>query len=103
MLCSSCCGGRREWTQPFFEVDSYRTSRSGWRRRAAARRGHREGAHEGHAAHRIGGGARAGRRLDDALRKALTNDYPELEHIELEDYRVRVLAETHGPAPWSAC
>ena len=34
--------------------------------------------------------------LDDALRKALTNDYPELEHIELEDYRVRVLAETHG-------
>ncbi len=34
--------------------------------------------------------------LDDALRKALTNDYPELRHIELEDYRVRVLAETHG-------
>src|SRR4026209_1713190 len=34
--------------------------------------------------------------LDDALRKALTNDYPELRHIELEDYRARVLAETHG-------
>jgi len=36
--------------------------------------------------------------LDDALRKALANDYPELQHIELEDYRVRVLAETHGTA-----
>ena len=34
--------------------------------------------------------------LDNALRKALTNDYPELEHITLEDFRVRVLDETHG-------
>jgi 2-isopropylmalate synthase len=34
--------------------------------------------------------------LDNALRKALTNDYPELEHISLEDFRVRVLDETHG-------
>ena len=29
--------------------------------------------------------------LDNALRKALANEYPELEHISLEDYRVRVL------------
>jgi 2-isopropylmalate synthase len=34
--------------------------------------------------------------LDNALRKALTNDYPELEHMALEDYRVRVLEESHG-------
>jgi 2-isopropylmalate synthase len=34
--------------------------------------------------------------LDNALRKALTNDYPELEHMSLEDYRVRVLEESHG-------
>jgi 2-isopropylmalate synthase len=34
--------------------------------------------------------------LDNALRKALTNDYPELEHMSLEDYRVRVLDESHG-------
>jgi 2-isopropylmalate synthase len=34
--------------------------------------------------------------LDNALRKALTNDYPELEHLTLEDFRVRVLDETHG-------
>jgi 2-isopropylmalate synthase len=34
--------------------------------------------------------------LDNALRKALANDYPELEHMTLEDYRVRVLSETGG-------
>jgi 2-isopropylmalate synthase len=34
--------------------------------------------------------------LDNALRKALANDYPELEHISLEDFRVRVLDETSG-------
>ena len=34
--------------------------------------------------------------LDDALRKALANDYPELGHMTLEDYRVRVLGEDVG-------
>jgi 2-isopropylmalate synthase len=34
--------------------------------------------------------------LDNALRKALANEYPELEHISLEDYRVRVLDDTVG-------
>jgi 2-isopropylmalate synthase len=34
--------------------------------------------------------------LDNALRKALTNDYPELAHMALEDYRVRVLDESVG-------
>jgi 2-isopropylmalate synthase len=34
--------------------------------------------------------------LDNALRKALSNEYPELEHITLEDYRVRVLDENIG-------
>jgi 2-isopropylmalate synthase len=34
--------------------------------------------------------------LDNALRKALANDYPQLEHMSLEDYRVRVLEESHG-------
>jgi 2-isopropylmalate synthase len=86
------------WTQPFFEIESYRV----------------------HVEERVGDGepplAEAtvkvvtnGTRhiesaegqgpvgaLDNALRKALTNDYPELEHISLEDFRVRVLDETHG-------
>jgi 2-isopropylmalate synthase len=86
------------WAQPFFEVASYRV----------------------HVEERVGDGepplAEAtvkvitkGTRhiesaegqgpvgaLDNALRKALTNDYPELEHFTLEDFRVRVLDETHG-------
>jgi len=86
------------WEQPFFRVDSYRV----------------------HVEERVGDGepplAEAtvkvetkGTRhiesaegdgpvgaLDNALRKALTNDYPELEHMSLEDYRVRVLEDSHG-------
>ena len=34
--------------------------------------------------------------LDNALRKALANEYPALGQMSLEDYRVRVLDETHG-------
>jgi 2-isopropylmalate synthase len=34
--------------------------------------------------------------LDDALRKALGNEYPALGDMTLEDFRVRVLDETHG-------
>jgi 2-isopropylmalate synthase len=86
------------WTQPFFEIESYRV----------------------HVEERVGDGEEPlaeatvkvvtkGTRhiesaegqgpvgaLDNALRKALANDYPELEHITLEDFRVRVLDETHG-------
>jgi 2-isopropylmalate synthase len=86
------------WSQPFFEIESYRV----------------------HVEERVGDGepplAEAtvkvetkGTRhiesaegqgpvgaLDTALRKALANDYPELDVMSLEDYRVRVLDETHG-------
>ncbi|MFZ5774795.1 MAG: citramalate synthase [Thermodesulfobacteriota bacterium] len=34
--------------------------------------------------------------LDKALRKALTRFYPQLEEMELSDYKVRVLASEHG-------
>jgi len=34
--------------------------------------------------------------LDNALRKALNSFYPQLEHMELLDYKVRVLASEHG-------
>jgi 2-isopropylmalate synthase len=86
------------WQQPFFEVQSYRVHVE---ERVAddepplaeatvkvVTKGtrHIESA-EGHGP--VGA-------LDNALRKALTNDYPELEHISLEDFRVRVLDETHG-------
>jgi 2-isopropylmalate synthase len=86
------------WTQPFFEIESYRVhveERAGDDEAPLAEatvkvvtKGTR---HIESAEGRGPVGA-----LDNALRKALTNDYPELEHITLEDYRVRVLDETHG-------
>jgi 2-isopropylmalate synthase len=36
--------------------------------------------------------------LDTALRKALANDYPALDQMQLEDFRVRVLSGAHGTA-----
>jgi 2-isopropylmalate synthase len=86
------------WRQPFFEIDSYRVhveERVGDDEPPLAEatvkvvtKGtrHIESA-EGHGP--VGA-------LDNALRKALANDYPELEHISLEDFRVRVLDETTG-------
>jgi 2-isopropylmalate synthase len=76
------------WTQPFFEIDSYRV----------------------HVEERVGDGdaplaeatvkvrTKGSRHIESAEGHGPvgTNDYPELRHIELEDYRVRVLAETHG-------
>jgi 2-isopropylmalate synthase len=86
------------WRQPFFEIDSYRVhveERVGDDEPPLAEatvkvitKGtrHIESA-EGHGP--VGA-------LDNALRKALANDYPELLNISLEDFRVRVLDETHG-------
>ena len=36
--------------------------------------------------------------LDKALRKALTEYYPELKEVKLVDYKVRVLSSGHGTA-----
>ena len=85
------------WRQPFFEVESYRVHVEHRRVEEAPlaeatvkvlTKGsrHIESA-EGHGP--VGA-------LDNALRKALANDYPELDVMSLEDYRVRVLDETHG-------
>jgi 2-isopropylmalate synthase len=84
------------WKQPFFDVESYRVhveqrqdehvqAEATVKVRAGGGR-HVESA-EGHGP--VGA-------LDNALRKALSNEYPELEHITLEDYRVRVLDENIG-------
>jgi 2-isopropylmalate synthase len=84
------------WKQPFFDVESYRVNveqredeqalaEATVKVRAGGAR-HVESA-EGHGP--VGA-------LDNALRKALSNEYPELEHITLEDYRVRVLDENIG-------
>jgi 2-isopropylmalate synthase len=85
------------WSQPFFTIESYRVhveERSGDDAPLAeatvkvVTKGTR------HIESAEGQGPVGA--LDNALRKALTNDYPELEHISLEDFRVRVLDETHG-------
>jgi len=86
------------WSQPFFQIESYRVhveERVGDREPPLAEatvkvitKGTR------HIESAEGQGPVGA--LDNALRKALTNDYPELEHITLEDFRVRVLDETHG-------
>lgn len=86
------------WRQPFFEVESYRVHVE-----------ERVGDDEPPLAEATVKVVTMGTRhiesaegqgpvgaLDNALRKALANDYPELEHIVLEDFRVRVLDETHG-------
>jgi 2-isopropylmalate synthase len=86
------------WEQPFFSVESFRVNieqRADEGKDALAEATvkvvtngtrHIESA-EGHGP--VGA-------LDNALRKALTNEYPALEQMSLEDYRVRVLDETHG-------
>ncbi|MGZ8618339.1 MAG: citramalate synthase [Actinomycetota bacterium] len=84
------------WRQDFFRVESYMalvTER--WDEGAVAEatvrvvtKGERHiEAAEGHGP--VGA-------LDNALRKALSNEYPQLDDMELEDYRVRVLEETVG-------
>ena len=86
------------WRQPFFEIDSYRVH-------VEERVGDDESPLAEATVKVVTKGTRhiesaEGRgpvgALDDALRKALVNDYPELEHISLEDFRVRVLDQTHG-------
>jgi 2-isopropylmalate synthase len=86
------------WEQPFFSVESFRVhveQRAEDEEDALAEATvkvvtngtrHIESA-EGHGP--VGA-------LDNALRKALANEYPALGQMSLEDYRVRVLDETHG-------
>jgi len=84
------------WKQPFFDVESYRVN--------VERRQEEEALAEATVKVRAGGGRHVESAeghgpvgaLDNALRKALSNEYPELEHITLEDYRVRVLDENIG-------
>jgi 2-isopropylmalate synthase len=81
------------WTQPFFRIESYRVhieervgDDDGPLAEATVKLRTNGDRHIESAEGQGPVGA-----LDNALRKALTNEYPELEHISLEDYRVRVL------------
>jgi 2-isopropylmalate synthase len=86
------------WSQPFFGIESYRVhveekaSDDEAPLAEATVKVHTKGTRHIESAEGQGPvGA-----LDNALRKALTNDYPELAHMTLEDYRVRVLDESVG-------
>ncbi len=86
------------WSQPFFEIESYRVhveERVGDDEPPLAEatvKVRTQGTRHIESAEGQGPvGA-----LDTALRKALTNDYPALDQMGLEDFRVRVLSGTHG-------
>jgi 2-isopropylmalate synthase len=84
------------WTQPYFDVESYRVhveERAGEEPLAEATvKVVTEGTRHIESAEGQGPvGA-----LDNALRKALSNEYPQLDGMELEDFRVRVLDRSVG-------
>jgi 2-isopropylmalate synthase len=86
------------WTQAFFEVDSYRVhveERAGDDEPPLAEATVKVRTHGTRHIESAEGQGPVGA-LDTALRKALSNDYPELDQMELEDFRVRVLSGTHG-------
>ena len=78
------------WTQPFFRVEGYRVTTY-----------HRDTGVETESTVRVwvgdsrriavGEGNGPVNALDAALRLALNGSYPELEHVHLTDYRVRIL------------
>jgi 2-isopropylmalate synthase len=86
------------WTQPFFEVESYRVhveERVGDGEPPLAEATVKVRTNGSRHIESAEGQGPVGA-LDNALRKALSNEYPELSHITLEDFRVRVLDPTHG-------
>ena len=84
------------WAQAFFEVESYRVhveERAGDEPLAEATV---KVVTEGYPHIESAEGQGPVGALDNALRKALTNDYPQLDDMELEDFRVRVLDRSVG-------
>jgi 2-isopropylmalate synthase len=84
------------WRQPFFEIDSFRVHVEQRGREPSLAEATVKVTTKGTRHIESAEGAGPVGALDNALRKALSNDYPELDSMSLEDYRVRVLDETHG-------
>jgi 2-isopropylmalate synthase len=85
------------WKQPFFEIESFRVhvERRPGDEETLAEATVKVRTNDSRHIESAEGQGPVGA-LDNALRKALANEYPELAHITLEDYRVRVLDETVG-------
>jgi 2-isopropylmalate synthase len=80
-----------DWEQEFFEIESFRVTVDQWEgaETMAEATVRVQAAGERHIETAQGEGPVGA--LDTAFRKALGNIYPELDHIELTDFRVRVL------------
>jgi 2-isopropylmalate synthase len=84
------------WRQPFFEIESFRVHVEERRAEEALAEATVKVVTKGTRHIESAEGAGPVGALDNALRKALTNDYPELDHMTLEDFRVRTLSESAG-------
>ena len=84
------------WHQPWFEIESFRVTVDKWEGAGTLAEAtvKVQAAAERHIATAEGEGPVGA--LDTAFRKALGSIYPELDHIELTDYRVRVLDTKQG-------
>lgn len=84
------------WQQPWFEIESFRVTVDKWEGAGTLAEAtvKVQAADERHIATAEGEGPVGA--LDTAFRKALGSIYPELDHIELTDYRVRVLDTKQG-------
>lgn len=84
------------WEHAYFDVESFRVTVDKWEGAGTVAEAtvRVKAADERHIATAEGAGPVGA--LDTALRKALGHTYPELDHIELTDYRVRVLDTTSG-------
>jgi 2-isopropylmalate synthase len=84
------------WTQGFFEVESYRANVEERRKEGVTAEATVKVIAKGERHIETAEGQGPVDALDNALRKALTNEYPQLDEMRLEDFRVRVIGE-QGP------
>ncbi len=85
------------WRQAFFEVESYKAHVEERRNEGALAEATVKVVADGERHIETAEGHGPVGALDNALRKALTNAYPQLDDMHLEDFRVRVLGE-QGPS-----
>jgi 2-isopropylmalate synthase len=85
------------WAQEYFQVESYRANVEERRREGATAEATVKVIANGERHIETAEGQGPVDALDNALRKALTNEYPQLDEMRLEDFRVRVLGE-QGPS-----
>jgi 2-isopropylmalate synthase len=84
------------WTQPFFEIESFRTFVEGRAREEVIAEATVKVVFDGVRVVSTGEGNGPVNALDQALRAALRSRFPEVDGLRLTDYRVRVLDSADG-------